>query len=224
MTGAMMTGRVQATVLVVLGAVLVRLALGGEFTSYVRPGTRPLVVAAGVVMCLSGGASALGTRARRTRGARAGWLLLVPALTIAVVAPPALGVLSASRPPVAPPQPNGGFAALPRTGPVTIRLSEVVLRTVWHAASTLRDRTLRVIGFVARTTGHGFVLARLVITCCAADARPYDIDVTAARSPPAGRWVEVTGRYLGASPAGPVVPAVRADAVRAVTQPADPYG
>ena len=235
-----MTGRVQAAVLVVLGAVLVRLASGAGLASYVRPGTRPLVLIAGALLCLVGVFSAITaptsraptSRAPTSRApiprppvTRAGWLLLGPVLSIAIVAPPALGVLTAGRPPVAPPQPSAGFATLPPSGPVPIRLSDVVLRTVWHAGSTLRGRTLHVIGFVARTIGHGFVLARLVITCCAADARPYDIEVIdAARAPPPGQWVELTGRYLGASEAGPVVPALRATAVAPVAQPANPYG
>ncbi|MBE7187915.1 TIGR03943 family protein [Jatrophihabitans endophyticus] len=219
-----MTTRVQAGVLLVLGAVLVRLAVGSGLASYVRPGTRPLVLAAGGVLCLAGAAS--GVLRRPPAGAsRAGWLLLAPVLTIAIVAPPALGVLTAGRPPVAPPRPSSGFPALPASGPVDIPLSDVVLRTVWHAGKALRDRTLRVIGFVARTTANGFVLARLVITCCAADARPYDIDVAdTARAPPPGRWVTVTGRYLGASSAGAVVPALRASRVVPIAQPANPYG
>ena len=224
-----MTGRVQAAVLMVLGAVLVRLACSSELASYVRPGTRPLVLAAGAVLGLVGAltarpgpASRAGSQAPATRAA---WLLLAPVLSIAIVAPPALGVLTASRPPVAPPRPSSGFTALPGSGTVTIRLSDIVLRTVWHAGSTLQGRTLRVIGFVARTTGHGFVLARLVITCCAADARPYDIDITELpRPPPPGQWVAVTGRYLGASAAGAVVPAMRAAEVAPISQPAVPYG
>lgn len=222
-----MTARVQAVALLVLGAVLVRLASGSQLARYVRPGTRPLVLVAGVVL-IGVGACCVLRSGRETSGTegvtRAGWLLLAPVLTIAVVAPPALGVLTADRPPATPPRPSSGFRPLPATDPVPMAVPEVVLRTVWHAGSTMHGRTLRVVGFVTRRTVDGFVLARLVITCCAADARPYDIAVVgASRSPPPGTWVAVTGRYAGASAAGPVVPAMRGTEVTVVPEPNDPY-
>lgn len=223
-----MNARLQAALLLVFGAALLRLAVGDVLLRYVRPGARPVVIAAALALVLVSAASLLrraGAEASGTHGSRATWLLLGPVLAIALVAPPALGVLTASRPPTTPPRPAAGFAPLPDGEPVSIRLPDVVLRTVWHAGGTLRGRTIRVIGFVARSTRRGFVLARLVITCCAADARPYDIDVTSRdRAPPTGAWVAVTGRYAGAGPDGAVVPAVRASSVVAVPQPANPYG
>ena len=64
-------------------------------------------------------------------------------------------------------------------------------------------------------------MTRLVITCCAADASPVNVDVSSALpAPPTGAWVQVTGRYAGS--AGDV-PRLSASAVVAVPMPQNPY-
>lgn len=220
-----MTARTQAVVLIMFGAALVRLASGDALLNYVRPAARPLVLCAGAALALVG----VVLLARRPRfghhASRAGWLVLLPVVAVAVVAPPPLGVLTAARPPARPPRPDHGFAPLPATDPVQVDLIDVVLRTVWDHGGTLRGHELRVVGFVARASGSGFVLARLVITCCAADAVPYDIEIrTDAPAPPQGQWVAVTGEYAGVRPSDDVVPVLRAAAVTPVSRPANPYG
>jgi uncharacterized repeat protein (TIGR03943 family) len=219
-----MTTRTQSLVLLIFGAALVRLAAGDALLHYVRPVARAPLLVAAVAMLLLGAVPA-GLRGRADRGSRASWLVLAPVLAIALIAPPALGAFTARRPPVTPPKPDAGFATLPSTGPVPITLSDVVLRTVWGASDTLRGRRLVVVGFVARPTGTGFVLARLVITCCAADAEPYDLDiVTSLRAPPTGTWVAVTARFVGPSHADKVVPVLDSARFVPVAQPSDPYG
>jgi uncharacterized repeat protein (TIGR03943 family) len=218
------SARTQALVLLIFGAALVRLASGSALLRYVRPVARGPVLAAGLAMLLLAGVPAA-LRSRDRRGSRASWLVLAPVVAIALIAPPALGVLTADRPPVSPPKPDAGFAALPTGDPVPIMLSDVVLRTVWGASDTLRGRRLRVIGFVARSTDTGFVLARLVITCCAADAEPYDLDIeTSVRAPPTGTWVAVTARFVGPSRADKVVPVLDSASIALIAPPSDPYG
>ena len=66
-------------------------------------------------------------------------------------------------------------------------------------------------------------LARLVITCCAADARPVEVEIRSAQRPATGSWLTVTGRYGGVDPAQPTFPVLAARTLTAVRQPTDPY-
>jgi uncharacterized membrane protein YcgQ (UPF0703/DUF1980 family) len=48
-------------------------------------------------------------------------------------------------------------------------------RALWDSGRTLAHHDLSLTGFVLKHWPDGFVLARLVITCCAADARPVEV-------------------------------------------------
>jgi uncharacterized repeat protein (TIGR03943 family) len=226
-----LTGRTQAVILLLFGAVLVRLAGSDALLRYVRPEARVPVGCAGfgiaALGCLAGG-----RRPRRARDGHAhgtasqlAWVVLAPIIAVAVIAPPALGAMSANRQPTVPPDPGRPFTALGGVDPVPIKLVDIVLRAVWDDGRTLRGHTLRVVGFVSRGTADGFVLARLVITCCAADAEPYDLEIRSTRvaAAPRGQWVEVTGRFAGMSASNHVVPVLTATGWRAVPPPVNPY-
>jgi uncharacterized repeat protein (TIGR03943 family) len=223
------SARTQSLILLLFGAALVRLARTDALLRYVRPAARVPVLYAGLGIVLIAGVSVL----RRERGApdqrhgatsRLGWMVLAPVVAVAVIAPPPLGAQSADRPPTAPPRPGHAFTPLAGPDPVPIKLVDVVLRAVWDHGRTLRGHSLRVIGFAVRASTEGFIVARLVITCCAADAEPYDVDVAShGPAPPRGQWVEVTGRFLGMSPDDAVVPLLRATTIRPIAQPANPY-
>jgi uncharacterized repeat protein (TIGR03943 family) len=160
------------------------------------------------------------------RGAsRAAWLIVAPVVAVLVVAPPALGAFSAARtPPTVTKPPDIHFPALSGPDPVPLPLIDLATRAIWDDGRTLTGRQLRLTGFVVHGDQGGFLLARLVITCCAADARPIDIEVhTASSFPAAGGWVSVIGRYAGLSPTDTTLPVVRADVVTAVKQPSNPY-
>ena len=71
---------------------------------------------------------------------------------------------------------------------------------------------------------NGFEMARLVITCCAADARPVIVSVrTQGPTPSRDAWVTVTGEYGGMSPSDYTVPVLRALNVTPTRQPDNPY-
>jgi uncharacterized repeat protein (TIGR03943 family) len=223
------SSRTQALILLLFGASLVRLASSDALLRYVRPDARLPVLSAGLaiaalacVACRNPTTAVAGSRHSTT--SRLGWVVLAPIVAVAVIAPPALGVMSANRPPTVPPKPGRPFAPLAGVDPVPIKLVDVVLRAVWDHGRTLRGHTLRVIGFIARTSTDGFLLARLVITCCAADAEPYDLEIRSnERAPPSGQWVEVTGRFAGMSARDQVVPVLDAAGLRAVPAPENPY-
>jgi uncharacterized membrane protein YcgQ (UPF0703/DUF1980 family) len=68
------------------------------------------------------------------------------------------------------------------------------------------------------------VLSRLVITCCAADARPIDIGVqTHLRAPPADTWVTIIGTYAGISTSDATLPVIDANSLKVIGQPSNPY-
>jgi uncharacterized repeat protein (TIGR03943 family) len=160
----------------------------------------------------------------RSVGSRAGWLVLAPVIAIAVVSPPALGALTANRAASAPPRPAAALPPLPDVVPVPIRVSDLVVRSYWDHGRSLRGHVVRVVGFVRATTERGFVLTRLVITCCAADAERNDVEISSDEpAPPRDTWIAVTGRFGGMSSVNPFTPLLSAISIRPVDAPDDPY-
>jgi uncharacterized repeat protein (TIGR03943 family) len=103
---------------------------------------------------------------------------------------------------------------------------------VRHAAAggpALAGRQVRLVGFVMAGPRGEPYLARLLIGCCAAGARPVKVgltgDLPGVLTP--GRWVEVVGTYsdrTDADPAnGAAIPYVSVVAVTEIPAPADPY-
>ena len=219
-----MNARVQSLALLTFAACLIRLACSDILLNYVRAGARPLVFGGALVVASVGLWRLLTPNGVEVPTTRAAWLLLAPVFTVAIVSPPPLGVLTANQRSNVPRRPDDALAALPRTDPVQIKMSDLVVRSYWDHGRTLRGHTLRVVGFVSATTKTGFVMSRLVITCCAADAEPDRLEVTTAQpTMPVGTWIEVTGGYADGSAFGPYVPRVAASDVRQIKPPANPY-
>ena len=237
-----MNSRTQAFVLLLFGGALLRLATTDALLRYVRPVARPWVLLAGAAIV----ALALWSLFARPRSdadheadheadvgdehghhgaSRAAWLVLAPVIAILVVAPPALGAFTAKRLPVsAIKPPSRHFPALTGADPVRISLLDYYGRAAFDAGNTLTGHRLALTAFVLRPEPGGFQVARLVITCCAADAQPVVVAVQAATPAPArDTWVTVTGTFAGMSPTDATVPVLRADAVTPVGEPANPY-
>ncbi|HTF51191.1 MAG TPA: TIGR03943 family protein, partial [Pseudonocardia sp.] len=68
-------------------------------------------------------------------------------------------------------------------------------------------------------------LARLVISCCAADARPMTVRLTGAPDVPSGTWLRVRARLLpgSATVADGYTPSVRVLDAEPVPEPAEAY-
>jgi uncharacterized repeat protein (TIGR03943 family) len=231
--------RTQAFVLVVFGGALLRLAMTDALLRYVRPIARPWVLLAGLAFLGLGLWSMLaGSRgsdraghdeARDEHGhhnaSRAAWLVLAPVIAILVVAPPALGAFTAKRVPfseITPPTRH--FSTLPSADPVRVSLLDYCSRAAFGGGPTLTGHRIALTGFVLRPEPGGFQIARLVITCCAADALPVVVSVQTPTAPPArDTWVTVTGTYAGMSPSDATVPVLHADTTTPITQPANPY-
>ncbi|MFN8172569.1 MAG: TIGR03943 family protein [Candidatus Nanopelagicales bacterium] len=181
-----MTKEIQGVVLTVLGIVVLRLAVGTAYLNYVKESLRPWLLVSGAVLVVLGVLTFVDVVLRRSvpdeepesddghghghRGPRVAWLIFLPVVAVFVVAPPALGAFSAARSPAVPSLLDTSLPDLPAGDPVTLYLSDYVQRAVWDKGTTLTGRTVELTGFVLPQPGGGWQLARMQITCCAADA------------------------------------------------------
>ncbi len=114
-----MTREVQSIILLLVGIATLRISWGTAYLNFVKESMRPWLLLSGGILVLLGvwllvdslrghpsheepegedGAAGDDASGRHDHaGPRAAWLLLLPVLTIFLVAPPALGAYSASR-------------------------------------------------------------------------------------------------------------------------------
>ena len=224
-----MNTRTQSFVLLLFGGALVRLGVSDLLLRYVRPVARPWVLLAGLTLLLLAAVRLVQAHragADRLPAVRTGWLMVAPVVAILVIAPPALGAFSANRTPVALTNAttgSGSFPALAGSSPHRVGMLDYATRVLWDAGRTVTGQQVRLTGFVLADRPDGFVLARLVITCCAADARPIEIIVHSTMHPATDTWLDVTGTDAGVDPDQPTFPVLRAAAVTTVPAPANPY-
>jgi uncharacterized repeat protein (TIGR03943 family) len=235
--------RTQAVVALLLGGTVLKISLTDVSLRYVKAGLRPLLVVAGVLLVVAA-VMTLWYELRPGRGAlegtdhghghgepRVGWFLLVPVLALLVLAPPALGsdtagqagsVLAAENAP-------SDYTPLPPGDPVELTLLDYASRAVYDAGKTLRGRSLRLTGFVTPGPDGQPVLARIVLSCCAADGRPIKVALAGDVPPdaPAGTWLTVVGTYSPDVVRDAVddapVPSLQVTSWQATTQPEQPY-
>ncbi|MFF2384280.1 TIGR03943 family putative permease subunit [Streptomyces sp. NPDC058108] len=126
---------------------------------------------------------------------RVAWLLFLPALSLLLYAPPALGAYTASREPAkAVTRQQDHFDALASTSPLPMTLTQFTRRVQQDRTQAIRGRTVRMSGLVTPDKGgSGWFLTRIIISCCAADAQSVKVRVHGAPSLPADTWVSVTG-------------------------------
>ncbi|AGS70857.1 TIGR03943 family putative permease subunit [Streptomyces collinus] len=159
---------------------------------------------------------------------RISWLLVLPLLSLILVAPPALGSYSALRSGTALKQPYG-YGKLPTSDPVPLSVVDYASRAAYGHAGSLHGRPVRVTGFLALDRGGAPYLVRMALNCCAADAQPVKIALT-GELPPVLRpdaWLEVTGTYRPGLMRDPVnngpIPYLKVVSARPVPTPHDPY-
>lgn len=179
----------RGTVMLFLGLSVGRLVIDGRFGDFVQQRMRwPLAVATVVVIVLGLTDVVRGLRARddqaqrRSVGPRVGWLLALPVLVLVTVAPTALGAAAADR--VAPYRPTAGGSPdlLPEGDPFAMRVVDFARMAVWDDTGALEGRQVILDGIVVDdgTVPGGFVLARFLVSCCAADGVPIKIAVHGA--------------------------------------------
>ncbi|MFJ2925434.1 TIGR03943 family putative permease subunit [Streptomyces massasporeus] len=232
----------QTALLFLLGATLLHAGTTDLYLRYVKEGLRPLVLLAGVVLIVTAAATlwydrraASTTRDRDTlthdhhREPRVSWLLTLPVLALILVAPPALGSYSATHTGTALTKPFG-FPALPAgEAPLHLAVADYAGRAIYDDGRALRDRELKITGFVTLDRKGAPYLVRMGLNCCAADAQPVKIALT-GNVPPVLRpdtWLEITGTYTPRRTKDPVndgpIPYLEVTTARPVPTPHDPY-
>lgn len=223
----------QHVLLLLLGGALLRLGADDTLLRYVRPAQRLPVLAAGIVMIVLAGAAFAHDRSARApdshhdRGSSTSWLLLLLVLVIALAPPPALGADSVVRAgdTNATVTAAAVFPPLP-TGPApVIGLGEVVQRAMFDTTGSLDGAAIDVVGFAVRSSA-GIELARLRISCCAADARASRVRLVGATGDPEqDTWLRVVGRIEPgtATAATHWVPTMTVVTIEPIAAPPDPY-
>ncbi|MEV4483846.1 TIGR03943 family putative permease subunit [Micromonospora coxensis] len=248
-----MNRQAQACVLLLLGGAVLRASLTDLYLRYVKEELRPFLIAASLLLI----AAAVMTLWYDLRPAlrraspddtdsgdaphddhddhghhepRVAWLLILPALGLLLVAPPALGAyaanqsgtsLAAGKLPEYPPLPEGD--------PAVITVYDYAVRAVFDKGQSIGDRRVKVTGFTVAGGDGRPVLTRMRLSCCAADGLPTKVALSG--NTPSGladdTWIEVTGRYssqLGRDPVNDFeIPYLEVESWRQVPAPRDPY-
>ena len=120
------------------------------------------------------------------------------------------------------------FPPLPAGTDPTVSMKELVLRALYDGEGSVAKTPVTVVGFIAGAgegqTG-GYTLARVVISCCAADANPMRVHVAGDAPLPENTWVSavVTAMPGSATIENEYVPTVEVHTIEQIAQPADPY-
>jgi uncharacterized repeat protein (TIGR03943 family) len=221
-----MTRDTQHVLLVLVGGVLIKIVLDGSYLRYVRPWSATPVLVAGVVLVAVALVALVRDLRRRPPagdhghdhhpGGRAGpaaWLLVLPVLALLLVVPPALGsgALAGFGARAAPTVATPADEPLPAGEAPALGLLDVVSRTAADPYGPVTEREITVTGFVAPSVAApaagaaGLDLARLVISCCAADASAVRLHLAdpsgrlagvVPGGPEGDRWVTIRGRVV----------------------------
>lgn len=233
----------RAVLLLLVGGAFLKAGLTGTYLNYVHRAFLPLVLLSGVALVVLAavtlwqsvrGAGRRPEDAAATSaagGLRVGWSLLLPALTLLLIAPPALGSFQASRVGAAPVERVGRakLGALAEEGPVRVSLRDYASFALHDQGQTLAGRRLVLSGFVTAGPEGQPYLTRFAVSCCAADARPAKVglagDIPTTLRP--GEWVEVEGIYTERVDRDPVngaaIPYLLVTGVRSIPAPSWPY-
>lgn len=233
----------QNLLLLLLGGAVLKIAFTGTYLRYVKPSLLPWLVGAGVAIVFLAGFAIFqdvrqGQREHdgHEHASRSPWMLLLPVLAIFLVAPPALGADSVNRAGNWSPPPSKSetapLQALPGQPAPLLKVSDFVMRAMWDEGGALKGRVVRLQGFVVHPVKQpGTVqLARMRITCCAADATAVKVTLdgpaaSQAAPLPADSWIEViaTLRPGSATEANGEVPTADVTAIRPIPTPEKPY-
>jgi uncharacterized repeat protein (TIGR03943 family) len=125
-------------------------------------------------------------------------------------------------------RPTMQFPDLPAGTDPAIGLKEFVMRALYDADDSVSANNVTVTGFIAPAgDGYtsGYSIARMVVSCCAADASPMRIHVDGTPPYPENTWVTavVQAQAGTASQDNDYVPAVDVSKISQTSEPSDPY-
>jgi uncharacterized repeat protein (TIGR03943 family) len=155
----------------------------------------------------------------------------LPVLGLLLVAPSALGSYAAGQAGtvLTAQSSDSDSPPLPAGDPAPISLLDYASRALFDSGKSLTERNLQLTGFVTPGPDGQPMLARMVLTCCAADGRPIKVGLTGGTpvSVPADTWVTVVGVYSARTEKDSVnqaaVPYVEVRSWQETTAPKQPY-
>ena len=221
-----MNRRAQAVVMLLFGATVVKASVTDLYLRYVRHGLRPLLIVGGLLLIVGAIMTLwydLRTMSRPTmsdavhdghahREPRVAWLLTLPVLALLLVAPPALGSYTAAQvgSVLTARNSSSDYAALPPGDPARISLLDYASRALFDQGRSLASRNLELSGFVVAGPDGQPMLARIVVSCCAADGRPIKVGLSGnvPTGVAANAWIRVVGTYTTTTGKDPINAAV----------------
>jgi uncharacterized repeat protein (TIGR03943 family) len=220
-----MNRQAQAVVMLLFGGAVLKAGLTDMYLRYVKEGLRPFLIVAGLLL-VTAAVMTLWYDLRRPATTRTdaghgdghgdgdghddghghahheprvGWLLILPVLGLLLVAPPALGSYAAGQAGsvLTAQNQDSDYPALPAGDPVPVTVLDYASRAVFDSGKSLTGRTVRLTGFLTPGPDGQPMLARIILSCCAADGRPIKVGLTgsAPAGLPADTWVQVDGVY-----------------------------
>ncbi|MDT5042365.1 MAG: hypothetical protein QOE51_3350 [Actinoplanes sp.] len=217
-----MNRQAQAVIMLLFGGSILRATFTDLYLRYVKEGLRPFLIVAGALLVAAAVMTLWydlrpsspqhddehdnehdntqdGGPGHKHHEPKVGWLLILPALALLLVAPPALGSYAAGQAgTVLTAQTSvSDYPPLPAGDPAPISLLDYASRAVFDGGKSLTGRNLLLTGFVTPGPDGQPMLARIVLTCCAADGRPIKVALTGGTplTVPADTWVNVIGVY-----------------------------
>jgi uncharacterized repeat protein (TIGR03943 family) len=232
----------QAVVLLLVGGAILRASFTDLYLRYVKAGLQPFLIASGILLVVAAAATLwFELRGKASHGAArdehdghahrepaVAWLLVLPVFALLLVAPPALGSYAANRAGTAL-QETSDFPPLPDGDPVKVGLVDYATRAVYDEGKSLAGRRVQLTGFVMIGHDGAPYLARMTLSCCAADARPVKIglDGQVPTGLAADNWLEVVGKYTTRSTKDDVndgvIPYVEIEESRRIDAPTNQY-
>jgi uncharacterized repeat protein (TIGR03943 family) len=201
--------RIQAILMLLLGGAIVKITVNGTYLRYVKASLYPLLIAAGVLLVLT----ALLTFWFELRPlkdqhdhhddghghheSRVGWLLLLPALGLLLISPAPLSSFAAAKSGTVVVSAESDYPPLAAGDPIKVTLLDYAARALLDGGRSLSGRTVQLSGFITGGPGGKPALARIVLTCCAADGRPIKVGLTGQplNGVADGTWVQAEGHY-----------------------------
>jgi uncharacterized repeat protein (TIGR03943 family) len=219
----------QNVLLILVGGAMIKISLDGSFVRYVKPSLHPYLLISGVIIVLLAIAAIVRDVRRggpeddhgHEHSSRPYWLLLVPAALILFVAPPALEVSAVpDRSVTAGPLEREAFPPLPTGDAPEIPLLDVVQRAARDSTGSLDGREITVTGMRVENPDGSVDLARVLIICCAADARSIRIHLDRDIG---GDWLRVRGTVGQSSPETGNIPTMTVTGVEHIPAPENTY-
>jgi uncharacterized repeat protein (TIGR03943 family) len=236
-----MSRETENALLLLVGLSAATITVTGVYTRYVKPGLLPWLAAAAIIIVVLAVVAIVHDRRRdradagvddgHTHRSAIVWLLAVPVVVLMFVTPPAIGprAAGATVANVSTDVLRRPFPPLPAERAPTMSLPELLTRVAQDTAGTVDGRLITVTGFSMKESDH-IDLARVVIICCAADARLSRIHLggpgaTEVADQPDNTWLQVEGKVPGgqSDSTQQTIPTLEVSQVVPIDSPANPY-